>query len=614
MIVGTAGHIDHGKSALVEALTGVHPDRLAEERRRGMTLDLGFGHWSQNGQTIGVVDVPGHERFIHSMLAGAGGIDVMLLVVAADAGVQPQTVEHFAICRLLGIPQGVVALTKTDLADGAQMARVRSQIAALLEGTAFAGAPVIPVSAVTGAGIEELRQALLTGGGRAPGRDAAAPFRLPVDRAFSMKGFGAVITGTLAQGTLHTGEEAELLPGRRRVRVRGLQVHGQAVTEAVAGNRVAANLAGVETRELHRGLELMAADTFAVTQVLDIELSWVVDAPVLPHRADCRVHLHTAEAVATLIWLEAPRYAQLRLVEPVVAAPGDRLILRQLSPAATLAGGVVLDPAPPRYRRADYAGAARHLAELAAAPDLSARLRLWLEGAGRSGCDLAELARRSGRRVDQVRAALAATDCVLSENPPAALATSALPVIERELLAALDTFHRREPMSAGAALDALSLADAPHWLAAAAGRLVQGGKLEIAGGSRYRLQSAAPARGAEQLRLRAAIEEHFRGLGWSAPPLAETLRKFPQPGARALVADLAREHVLTECQPGWFLHAAALDRLRALLGEHKTGKAEFSVGDFKQWTGLSRKLAIPLLEYCDRVRLTRRAGEARIIL
>lgn len=614
MIVGTAGHIDHGKSALVEALTGVHPDRLAEERRRGMTLDLGFGHWTQDGQTLGVVDVPGHERFLHSMLAGAGGIDVMLLVVAADAGVQPQTVEHFAICRLLGIPQGVVALTKSDLADAAQRARVRRQIAALLEGTAYARAPVLPVSAVSGAGVEELRQALLVAGGQAPARDAAAPFRLPVDRAFSMKGFGAVVTGTLVQGRLHAGEEAELAPGGRRVRVRGLQVHGQTVEEVVAGQRVAANLAGVETGELHRGLELVAPDTFAVTRVFDAELSWLAEAPVLPHRARCRLHLHTAEAVATLIWLEAPRYAQVRVEEPVVAAPGDRFILRQLSPAATVAGGIVADPGPALYRRAEYASAARHLAALAAAPDLSARLRLWLDSAGTSGCGLPELARRASRPVAEIQRAFAAAGCVLSENPPAALAPSALPLLERDLLAALEAFHRREPMAAGAALETLALAHPPHWLAAAASQLVASGKIEVAGGHRYRLTDAAPARSAEQLQLRAALEEHFRTLGWSAPALAEILRQFPQPGARALVADLARERVLMECQPGWYLHASALDRLRSLLEEHKAEKGEFSVGEFKQWTGLSRKLAIPLLEYCDRARLTRRSGEARMIL
>lgn len=614
MIVGTAGHIDHGKSALVEALTGVHPDRLEEERRRGMTLDLGFGHWQQQGETVGVIDVPGHERFLHSMLAGASGIDVMLLVVAADAGVQPQTVEHFAICRLLGIPRGVVALTKADLADAARIAHVRRQIAALLAGTAFARAAVIPVSARTGAGIEELRRALLAAGGGAPDRDAAAPLRLPVDRAFSMKGFGAVITGTLAQGRLHAGEEAELAPGGRRVRVRGLQVHGQTVEEAVAGHRVAVNLAGVETRELHRGLELVAPDTFAVTRALDAALSWLPDAAVLPHRARCRLHLHTAEAVATLIWLEAPRYAQLRLAAPVAAAPGDRFILRQLSPAATLAGGVVLDPAPPLYGRVDYAGAARHLEALAAAPDFGARLALWLERAGTSGCGLGELARRAGRRSEEVESALAVTGCVRSENPPAALAPGALPLLERALLAGLEAFHRREPMAAGALLETLALGYPQHWLAAAADRLVKAGKIEAGSGGRYRLGNAAPARSGEQLQLRAALEEQFRALGWSAPPLAELLRQFPQPGARALVADLARERVLTECQPGWYLHASALDRLRALLHQHKAAQPGFSVGDFKQWTGLSRKLAIPLLEYCDRVRLTRRSGEGRVIL
>ncbi|MGH9475276.1 MAG: selenocysteine-specific translation elongation factor [Terriglobales bacterium] len=617
MIVGTAGHIDHGKSALVEALTGVHPDRLPEERRRGITLDLGFGHWIENGVPVGVVDVPGHERLVRTMLAGASGVDVLLLVVAADAGVQPQTLEHFDICRLLGLHRGVVALSKRDLVGAPQAARVRAQIAALLAGSPLAAAPVIEVSAATGEGIETLRRALVEVGRQAPVRDSAAPFRLPIDRAFTLQGRGTIITGTLAQGTLGAGGEAELAPLGQRVRLRGLQVHGTAVAQALAGQRVAVNLAGVDVAALHRGLELVVPGVFARTRAFDARLDWLAPAPA-PHRARLRLHIHTAETIATVLWLDGPAWAQLLLTEPVVAAPGDRLILRQLSPAATVAGGCVLDPCPPRHRRADAAAAAAHLRLLAGAANLEQSLLIHLQQAGGAGAGVAALALATGHRLAQVRAALEVLatqgDCVLSSHPPAAVAASAFAPLEAEVLAALAAFHQREPLAQGAALDALGLKRALPWLAGAAARLQAAGKLKALAGGRFRLSSAAAARSPQQLQLSQRLEEHFRALGWSAPPWAQMLPAFPQPDARALVADLERAGVLVQCQPGWFLHASALDRLRALLAGHKAGHASFSVGDFKQWTGLTRKLAIPLLEYCDRARLTRRAGEARFIL
>ncbi|MGH9414706.1 MAG: selenocysteine-specific translation elongation factor [Terriglobales bacterium] len=615
MIVGTAGHIDHGKSALVEALTGVHPDRLEEERRRGITLDLGFGHWQEDGQVIGVVDVPGHERFIRTMLAGAGGIDVMLLVVAADAGVQPQTVEHFGICRLLGIEQGVVAITKCDLADAAQIERVCRQIRELTAATALAEAAVVQVSAATGAGIEALRRALAQAGRRAGPRDPEAPFRLPLDRAFLMKGFGAVVTGTLDQGRLRVGAEAELAPAGKRVRIRGLHVHGQPVLEAMAGQRVAANLVGVELAELHRGLELVEPGVFASSRLFDVELHWLNGVEVLPHRARCRVHLHAAEAVATLIWLESPHWAQLRLEQPMVAAYGDRCIVRRLSPAATLAGGLVVDAEPRLYRRSEYASAAQFNAALGAAPDLAARLRLWLERAGTQGHPIAALGRKAGRPAAAIQALVRAMGCVVSGTPPAALAAAALAPLERDLTAALAVFHRREPMAEGAALEELALPPALlPWFAVAAERLTAAAQLQAMGGGRYRLAGAAPARSAGQLQMRAGIEDYFRAQGWTAPALPQVLTQFRHPDARALVADLAKARTLIECQPGWFLHVSALDRLRVLLAGKKRQQADFSVAEFKAWTGLSRKWAVPLLEYCDRTRLTRRAGERRLLL
>lgn len=617
MIVGTAGHIDHGKSALVEALTGVNPDRLPEERRRGMTLDLGFGHLALGpGWVAGIVDVPGHERFIHTMVAGAGAVDVLLLVVAADSGVQPQTEEHIELCRLLGLRQGVVALTKCDLADAARQAVAREQIARRVQGTFLERAPVVAVSARTGEGLEALRQALAAAAGASAPRPAAGPVRLPVDRVFQMRGFGMVATGTLLEGTLRRGAELEALPGGARLRARRVQVHGEEVEAARAGERTAVNLAG--DAELARGSWLVEPGVFRATQLLDAELQWAAGAEPAAQRAELRLLLHTAQAVATVYWLEAP-YAQLRLSAPMVAVPGDRFILRQLSPARTLGGGVVLEAQPERHRTAARAAAADALRTLAASGDpagagaLAARLRR----AGADGVRLEALAAAVGGRAAELRAQLAGMGAALLEHPAAAMEAEAMAGLESALLAALERFHLQHPLEDGATLAQLHLpaagADSAAWQSLAAERLRDAGRVE-AGGGRWRRRGHQPRATEAQSALRQAIEQHFLMGGLSPPPLEAALRVFTQPEARVLVQTLLREGTLVECQPGWLVHAHALRDLQLQLRERRSaGAATFTVADFKQWTGLTRKTAIPLLEYLDRARLTRRRGDAREI-
>jgi selenocysteine-specific elongation factor len=617
--VGTAGHIDHGKSALVEALTGVHPDRLPEERRRGMTLDLGFGHASWQGIAFGFVDVPGHERFVRTMLAGAAGVDLLLLVVAADDGVRPQTIEHVAVCRLLGLRQGVIALTKSDLAAPARREAVRREIAALAAGTFLESAPIVAVSTRTGEGLGELRAALAAAAARDPARSPAGPFRLPLDRAFSLRGFGAVVTGTLLQGAITSEDEVELAPQGRRLRVRGLQVHGAPAAAARAGQRIAVNLAGMEAAELARGQELVEPGVFAPVAALEAELEWLPGAVPPRSHTRLRLHLHTAERLATLVWLEAPRWAQLRLEAPLLAAPGDRFILRRLSPAATLGGGCVLLVAPSPRRRAEAAIAAAHLRALAAAQaaaDTRGAVALHVAAAGASGLAAEALARRLGRRLPDVLADLAALQAegalVLAGNPVAALAAARFAALQVELLAALAAVHARAPLEPGAPLEALGLAAPPPWPAAAAARLRSQRQLElVAGTRRLRLPGRAPALSPAQRGLQDRLEVHFRQAGLAAPPLPAALAAFPQPEARALLAALARAGRLVECAPGWFLHADALDGLLARLAERKRAQPEFGVGDFKLWTGLSRKAAIPLLEYLDRRRVTHRLDAHR---
>src|SRR5215470_1013100 len=351
IIVGTAGHIDHGKSSLVQALTGINPDRLEEEKRRGITIDLGFAFLDLPGVRIGFVDVPGHEKFVSNMLAGAAGIDLVLLVIATDESIKPQTREHFDICRLLGVQRGVVALTKSDLADSDTAHLARFEVQDYLKGSFLEKAPIVSVSVKTGAGLDELRSALATVAAQVPGRDPARGFRLPIDRSFAMKGFGTVVTGTLISGSIAAGSEVELFPNRVRLRVRGIQSGGKSVERALAGQRTAINLAGIEHTAVKRGMTLAAPGRWRPTRRLDARLELLPSAPKLKHRARVHFHAGTTETIADVLLygqtalLPGQRaLAQLRLQDEALLLPGDRFIIRQFSPVITIGGGVVLDP------------------------------------------------------------------------------------------------------------------------------------------------------------------------------------------------------------------------------------------------------------------------------
>src|SRR5215475_14096176 len=360
VIVGTAGHIDHGKSALVEALTGTHPDRLAEEKRRGITIDLGFAFLEENGVRFGLVDVPGHERFVGNMLAGAAGIDVLLLVIAADESIKPQTREHFDICRLLGIQRGLVALTKADLVDRETLELSRLEVEDYLRGSFLEGAPVLPISAKTGVGLPELRRALVEQAMEVTGKDSCREFRLPIDRAFSVKGFGAVVTGTLVSGRVAVGDEVALFPRNERLRIRGVQSGGKAAERAEAGQRTAVNLAGIDHHLLKRGMTLATPGRFRATRRADVKLELLPSARKLRNRA--RVHFHSGsfETIAEVTLFDRAElaagdetFAQLKLRESVLLLPGDRFIVRQSSPLITIGGGMVLDATPRRHRASD---------------------------------------------------------------------------------------------------------------------------------------------------------------------------------------------------------------------------------------------------------------------
>lgn len=651
VIIGTAGHIDHGKSALVLALTGTDPDRLKEEKARGITIDLGFAHWSAGDFVFSFVDVPGHERFVKNMLAGVGGIDAVLLVVAADESVMPQTREHFEICRLLGVPDGLVVITKTDLADPDTVELVRMEIRDLVAGSFMADAPIVAVSSRTGEGLDRLRSSLVELAGRARRRAAIGTVRMPVDRAFTVKGFGTVVTGTLLTGSIRVDDELVLLPGGRPTKVRGLQVHGQSAATASAGQRVAANLGGLELQDIGRGDSLLTPGTLAPTRMLDARLQAVAGARPLRHGARVRFHQGTAEtlgrvAIAAVLDAGQPNtergsgpapgaeipaggqgYVRLRLESPAVVSRNDRFILRAYSPPVTIAGGVVIDPHP--VRGAIRTPAARTRFEQLDSGSLDPEAALeravaaMVTEAGAAGLTMGDLVSRAGVAREQVPA----TSERLSRAGVAAKAgdvlvsPAVLERLRRELLARLGDHHRAEPLSEG-----LPREEARERLFARAGAgvfehvlatLQQAGK--IAGRDRLALASHRIALTGEEERARETIETTFRAAGLKPPDprdAAQASGIAPDVMDR-VVKLLARQRVLVKLDT-LFFHQDALDRLKqemsALKASGGPGEVRIDVATFKERYGVSRKFAIPLLEYLDRERVTRRAGDARVLI
>jgi selenocysteine-specific elongation factor len=605
IIVGTAGHIDHGKSALVRALTGIEPDRWEEERRRGISIDLGFAHLDLGELRVGFVDVPGHERFVKNMLAGAGGIDFVVLVVAADESVMPQTREHFDICRLLGVRAGLVAVTKCDLVDAEMLELVKLEVEEFVRGSFLEGAPVVAVSARTGAGLEELKAALSRAGMAVSGKDAGGHLRLPVDRSFTLRGFGTVVTGTLAGGTLAAEGEVEVHPLGRRLRVRGVQVHGQAVGQARAGQRTAVNLAGVEAEELHRGMTLAEPGVLRAADRIDCEIELLPGAKPLKHGAPVHFHAWASEIEAKVRLFEAAALrpgergvGRIVLREPALLLPGDRFILRSFSPVTTIGGGVVVDiGGPERMRRAALGARTRQLMDAPAEERVAILVRESKHGMSRG-----ELIARTGLRKSEIRDEEWLVDAGWLAGRRAAL------------VRLVTEFHRRNPLAAGMAKEearAKVLGGAP---AAVASRLFEGfGGVVVEGdlvrSAAHRLSLKEDERAAMQ-----AIELAFAEGGLAAPPAEEVLAKCGVEGmrARALMQILFRQKRLVRVSDELVFHSTALDRLRGAVWARRGQR--FTVGDFKEWTGVSRKYAIPLLEFLDRERVTRREGDRRVAL
>jgi selenocysteine-specific elongation factor len=616
IIIGSAGHIDHGKTALVRALTGIDTDRLKEEKQRGISIDLGFAHLqiSQNVR-LGFVDVPGHERFIKNMLAGVGGIDLVLFVIAADESIKPQTREHFDICRLLGIRNGIVVLTKSDMVDQDLIELVRLEVDEFVRGSFLENAPMVAVSSTTGAGLGELRAEIEKMAATVPEKNASQYFRLPIDRAFSMRGFGTVVTGTLVSGRVHVEQEVELHPARQRVRVRGIQVHGASVPEATAGQRTALNMAGVEAAEMRRGMLLAEAGRFHATTQVDCVFELLGSAKPLKHRAPVHFHAGTAEVEAEVRRLRgtdalapgARDYVRFLLTEPLLLVPGDRFIVRMFSPVVTIGGGTVLDIAAPRR-----AGLER-MRILESAPTAD-RIALLVSEA-RYGMGMPELVARTGLLEADIRKAAGAAPVIAFESPQFWLLDSKWVASQLEAIhETLKQFHRKNPLLGGLSKEELrskQLPAAPAWLLDS---LLARAKTLAADGETVRLASHQISLKQDEVEASAKIEHAFQAAGLAVPSLNEVLGKsgVEPKSARNILQLLLRDKRLVRVSDELVFHASAIRSLRELLAKKKG--ARFAVPDFKDWTGVSRKYAIPLLEFLDREHVTRREGDARLVL
>src|SRR5689334_3986587 len=635
LIVGTAGHIDHGKSALVRALTGTDPDRLPEEKRRGITIDLGFADVEIGNLKLGFVDVPGHERFVKNMLAGAHGIDLLALVIAADEGVMPQTREHFDICRLLGVQNGLIVITKKDLVEAELLPLVEDEVRSLVAGSFLADAPVVAVSAKTGAGLDDLKLHLTTVAARVPARSTDFITRLPIDRAFSMKGFGAVVTGTLIAGQISEGDELELLPPGIKVRVRGLQVHGHAVKQAHAGQRTAVNLAGIDTAQIERGMVLAPPGRLRPTQILDVWID-VLPGAARPVRTRSRVRFHigATEVLGRVTVLDggseiAPgggAMAQLRLEAPVVALHEDRFVLRSYSPAETIGGGKVTNPLASKHRRKETKQTLELLQALAN-PDRATKFAGLVHGARKHGIRSADIAAATGwtNEVFNQVAAAATKQGATIDAGNVYLATESFDQLSQDVIAELERYHKREPLARGMLRETLReklFARAlPEVFSAVIGRLEVKGEI-TSEKDVIRLSSHRVDLTDQDAKLSDQIEKIYLDAGVEAPSLDEAMTRArvapaQRAQARKILQLLLDGQKLVRVHGDMFMHAKAIADLKLKLqnyGAQHEPERLIDVPTFKNLAGVSRKYAIPLLEYFDREQLTRRAGDKRLIL
>ncbi|MBX7218817.1 MAG: selenocysteine-specific translation elongation factor [Blastocatellia bacterium] len=649
IIIGTAGHIDHGKTSLVRALTGTDTDRLKEEKQRGITIDIGFAHLDLDDFRFGFVDVPGHERFVKNMLAGAHGIDLVMLVIAADEAVMPQTREHLDICRLLHVPSGLTVLTKIDMVDAEWQELATSEVETFLKGSFLEGKPIVPVSTRTGEGIETLKQTLVKLAQTISIRPASHPPRLPIDRVFSVKGFGTVVTGTLIAGSLQVGDEIDIHPTGQRTKVRGIEVHGQSSESASVGQRTAVNLQGVDIDQVERGHVLTPAGRFAPTQMLDVKLELLASAAKpLKNRARVRLHHGTSEVMARVGLLGvtsesetglrelAPGqhgYAQLRLESPILALAGDRFIIRQYSPQITIGGGTILDVFPRRHRNHEL-GLLSFLMRLATG-STTERVAAFIEEAGPGGVTLSDLDARTGESdatlahsLEQLRQA---QKIYLLEANTGRRLTKAeshkgtricwkhhIDGLKTKLLERVTRFHKQKPLQAGMpreeAREQICTRFAGEVFRLVVETLTEEKQL-VAEGELLRLANYQVQVSGAEAAIKEKLEQTFRNAGLQGLSMQEAFEtlKLKETQAKPVYFLLCNQKTLVRIGDFTF-HTTNIQKLIADVRAQKATQPTLDIAFFKDRHGLSRKYAIPLLEYLDAERITRRVGNVREIL
>ena len=629
-VLGTAGHVDHGKTSLIKALTGIDTDRLKEEKERGITIELGFASLGlPSGHTLGVVDVPGHEKFIKHMVAGAAGIDLVLMVIAADEGIMPQTKEHLQICSLLGITTGLVALTKIDLVEKDWLELVCSEIIDYLQGTFLSGAPILPVSSARGTGIAELRAQLNTTIDRLKEKTDDGIFRLPVDRIFTMKGFGTVVTGTLISDRIKVGEDIQILPENITARIRGIQVHNKPVEEAFSGQRAAINLQGIEKSTLERGNVLVRPQTIWPTQRLDVFFEYLAsNTRKLKNRALVRLHTGTTEIMTRIVLMDTDElspgeksFAQLILTDEDVVVAGDHFVLRSYSPVTTIGGGRILDPLPGKHKRKNK----KILDDLQILQNgsLPAKISVLLERAGFGGINLRTLAFRLGIHVKKIREALeklfsSHQAILLSNDDTTTLSVHLYAQLEELIIKGLADYHKDNPLKEGiskeelkAALDATVSAKLFNMV------LTSLGKKEaiVSDKDNVRLASYLVQLAGEEDALRQSIASTYVQAGLTPPSLSDVINGFKDQKAKAqtIVRLMLKDGELIKINEDLCFAREAITKLREDYKAKLTQDGKATPAAFKDLTGLSRKYIIPLMEYFDVSKLTVRVGDHRIL-
>ncbi len=629
IVLGTAGHIDHGKTSLIKALTDIDTDRLKEEKERGITIDLGFAFLSLDDDVqLGIIDVPGHERFVKNMLAGVGGIDLVMLVIAADEGVMPQTREHLAICELLRVREGLVALTKTDMVEPDWLDLVQEDPAEFLQGTFLEGKPIVPVSSKTGEGLPGLLDTLKDSCQHLTPRSTTGPVRLPIDRVFTMRGFGAVVTGTLFSGSLHLEDRVELHPRDLGARVRGLQVHGQSVKEAIAGQRTAVNLQGIEKAELQRGDVVATPGRFPETYMLDVSLALLADAPrPLKQRARVRFHIGTSEIMGRVVLLDRDEmqpgeevFAQLRLEEPAVAAAQDRYVIRSYSPMVTIGGGTILDALPVKHKL----HRPQVLAQLVTLRDgtPAEALTVHLFNADYAGLKWSDLLLRSPLDEASLRAIVAdlqtqGIGVTIEANPPWLLHREQYDKARAQVSQFVEEFHRTYPLRPAMFTEELR-SKFPGMeekvFTTILHDLETSGTLEV---SRDKVKLAAHrvTLSADRQAVVDALEDAFREAQYQPPSVDEAFaaQKSANDDDRALLQVLVDQHKFVRLKGDLFYHRDVLDDIEQQLRRYLEQHDEITAGAFRDLLNISRKYAIPLLEHFDSQRLTMRIGDKRIL-